>query len=153
MSPYVLAVIRAQIVPCSETTLTGESRFHISPPRGIWTWVLCDRKQTGSPLDQWDMVRMKWDCRVSTPHKKIQTISVIFYSRRDNMSSWNGAQKPVLGRVWPIARYKSRWPLKSNRRFDDVLWSLSMKKKYCLVERGDGSYDSTSLFLYIRQLL
>jgi hypothetical protein len=108
MSPYVLAVIRAQkdsqkIVPCSETTLTGESRFHISPPRGIWTWVPCDRKQTGSPLDQWDMVRMKWDCRVSTPHKKIQTISVIFYSRRDNMSSWNGAQKPVLGRVWPIA--------------------------------------------------
>jgi hypothetical protein len=24
---------------CSETTLTGESRFHISPPQGIWTWV------------------------------------------------------------------------------------------------------------------
>jgi hypothetical protein len=26
-------------------------------------------------------------------------------------------------------------------------------KNYEIVERGDGSYDSTSLFLYIRQLL
>jgi hypothetical protein len=50
----------------SETTLTGESRFHILTPWGIWTRVPCDRKQTGSPLDQWDMVRMKWDCRLST---------------------------------------------------------------------------------------
>ncbi len=32
----------------------------------LWTWVPCDGKQTGSPLDQWDMVRMKWDCRLST---------------------------------------------------------------------------------------
>ncbi len=55
-----------KILTCSETTLTGESRFHISPPKGIWTCVPCDGKQTGSPLDQWDMVRMKWDCRLST---------------------------------------------------------------------------------------
>ncbi len=46
--------------------LTGESRFHRSTPQWIWTWVPCDGKQTGSPLDQWDMVRMKWDCRLST---------------------------------------------------------------------------------------
>jgi hypothetical protein len=32
----------------------------------------------------------------------------------------------------------------------DVLRTLHM---YEYVERGDGSYDSTSLFLYIRQLL
>ncbi len=51
---------------CSETTLAGESRFHISTPLGIWTRVPCDGKQTGSPLDQCDMVRMKWDCRLST---------------------------------------------------------------------------------------
>ncbi len=51
---------------CSETTITGESRFHISTPLGIWTWVPCDGKQIGSPLDQWDMVTMKWDCRLST---------------------------------------------------------------------------------------
>ncbi len=51
---------------CSETTLTGESQFHISPRQGFWIQVPCDGKQTGSPLDQWDMVRMKWDCRLST---------------------------------------------------------------------------------------
>ncbi len=51
---------------CSETTLTGESQFHISTPLGLWTWVPCGGKQMGSPLDQWDMVRMKWDCRLST---------------------------------------------------------------------------------------
>ncbi len=51
---------------CSETTLTGESRFHTSTPQGIWTRVPCDRKQMGSPLDLWDMVRKKWDCRLSS---------------------------------------------------------------------------------------
>jgi hypothetical protein len=51
---------------CSETTRTGESHFHTSTPQGIWTWVPCDGKQMGSPLDQWNMVRMKWDCRLST---------------------------------------------------------------------------------------
>ncbi len=51
---------------CSKTTLTGESRFHISTPQGIWTQVPCDGKQRVSPLDQWDIVRMKWDFRLST---------------------------------------------------------------------------------------
>ncbi len=50
---------------CSETMLTGESRFHISTPQGIWTQVPYDGKQRVSPLDQWDIVRMKWDCRIS----------------------------------------------------------------------------------------
>jgi hypothetical protein len=27
---------------CSKTSLTGESRFHISTPLGIWTWVPYD---------------------------------------------------------------------------------------------------------------
>jgi hypothetical protein len=65
--------LHASVVPhislkliCRETTLTGESRFYISTPQGIWARVPCDRKQTGSPLDQWDMVRMKLDCRLST---------------------------------------------------------------------------------------
>ncbi len=31
--------------------------------------------------------------------------------------------------------------------------SEANREKYSSVERGDGSYDSTSLFLYIRQLL
>jgi hypothetical protein len=30
---------------------------------------------------------------------------------------------------------------------------IRVEAKHCTVERGDGSYDSTSLFLYIRQLL
>ncbi len=64
---------------CSETTLTGESRFHISTPLGILTWVPCDRKQTGSPLDQRDMVRMKWDCRLSTVHNFFLQIYSIAY--------------------------------------------------------------------------
>ncbi len=51
---------------CSETTLTGESRFHLVPPQGIWTCDPCGGKQTGSPLDQWDMVGIMWDCRLST---------------------------------------------------------------------------------------
>jgi hypothetical protein len=61
--------IRANCLHCSETMLTGEFRFHTSTPLGIWTWVPCDGKQTGSPLDQWDMVKMKWDCRFSTTLK------------------------------------------------------------------------------------
>jgi hypothetical protein len=32
---------------CSETTLTGESRFHICTPQGIWTCDPCGVKQTG----------------------------------------------------------------------------------------------------------
>ncbi len=65
--PENLAVMPNYGLPsglCRETTLTGESRFHISSPKGIWTWFPCDGKQTGCPLDQWDMVRMKWDCRL-----------------------------------------------------------------------------------------
>jgi hypothetical protein len=47
---------------CSETTLTGESRFHISTPRGFEPVTLV----AGSKQDQWDMVRIMWDCRLST---------------------------------------------------------------------------------------
>jgi hypothetical protein len=52
--------------PCSETTLTGESRFHINPPRGFEPGSLVTGSKQVSPLDQWEMVRMKWDCRLST---------------------------------------------------------------------------------------
>ncbi len=51
---------------CSKTTLTGESRFHISPPRGFEPVILVAGSKQVSPLDQWDMVRIMWDCRLST---------------------------------------------------------------------------------------
>jgi hypothetical protein len=51
---------------CSETTLTGESRFHISTPQGIEHVTLVVGSKQVSPLDQWDMVRIMWDCRLST---------------------------------------------------------------------------------------
>ncbi len=47
---------------------------HISTLQGIWTQVPCDGKQTGRPLDQWDMVRMKWDCRLCTHFYFIHTL-------------------------------------------------------------------------------
>jgi hypothetical protein len=81
---------------CSETTLTGESRFHTSTPLGTWTWVPCDRKQTGKPLDQWDMVRKKWDCRLCTGHPPS--------SRLRRLWSWKG----VLQRAWNWDR-KAVW--------------------------------------------
>ncbi len=46
--------------------LTGEILVSHKYPPGDWTRVPHDGKQTGSPLDQWDMVRMKRDCRLST---------------------------------------------------------------------------------------
>ncbi len=66
LAPMYIMRVDPYCSSCSETTLTGESRFHISTPQGIWTWVPCDGKLTDSPLDQWDMVRMEWDCRLST---------------------------------------------------------------------------------------
>ncbi len=66
MYMYMFVYVDVQRWHCSKTTLTGESWFHISPPQGIWTQVPCDGKQRVTPLDHWDMVRMKWDCRLST---------------------------------------------------------------------------------------
>ncbi len=79
---------------CSETMLTGESRFHISTPLRIWTQVPHDRQQTASPLDQWDMVRMKWDCRLSTKRYRqnatnnVCRFSHYFKYRNPYLRSW-----------------------------------------------------------------
>jgi hypothetical protein len=40
------------ITICSETTLTGESQFHISPPRGFEPVTLVAGSKQVSPLDQ-----------------------------------------------------------------------------------------------------
>ncbi len=79
--------------------LTGESRFHISTPLGIWTWVPCDGKQRGSPLDQWDMVRMKWDCRLSTGLPPSSRLRLLWSRKGDLQRAWNRDRKAVWDQV------------------------------------------------------
>ncbi len=96
---YSFHTIRVkELITCSETTLIGESRFHISIPLGIWTWVPCKGKQTGSPLDQWDRVRMKWDCMFSTglpPSSRLHRWRSASSSRRCHRSSvwWKAGRR------------------------------------------------------------
>jgi hypothetical protein len=84
---------------CSETTLTGESWFHISTPLGIWTRVPCGGKQTGSPLDQWDMVRMKWDCRLSTGLPPSRRLRWLLSQKGDLQQAWNRDKKALWDQV------------------------------------------------------
>ncbi len=83
----------------SETTLNGESRFHISTPRGDLNWVPYDGKQTGSPLDQWDMVRMKWDCRLSTGLPSSSQLRRLWSRKGDLQWAWNRDRKAVWDQV------------------------------------------------------
>jgi hypothetical protein len=84
---------------CSETSLTGESLFHISTPPGISTWVPYDGKQTGSPLDQWDMVRKKWDCRLSTGLPPSSWLHRLWSRKGDLQQAWNRDRKAVWDQV------------------------------------------------------
>ncbi len=81
---------------CSETTLTGESQFHISTPLGIWTLFPCDGKQTGSPRDQWDMVRMKWDCRLFTCVYKNINATYIIMRKTNNIQPFTPENNYLL---------------------------------------------------------
>ncbi len=84
---------------CCETTLTGESQFHISTPQGIWTRVPCDGKQTGSPLDHWDMVRMQWDCRLSTGLPPSSWLRRLWSWKEELQWAWNRDRKAVWDQV------------------------------------------------------
>jgi hypothetical protein len=75
---------------CSEMTLIGQSWCHISTPQWIWTRVPCDRKQTGRPLDQWDIMRMQWDCRLSTSTSNPEL------QQNNRRSSWLVIQHTVV---------------------------------------------------------
>ncbi len=79
--------------------LTGESRFHISTPQGIWTWVPCDGKQMGSPLDQWDMVWMQWDCRLSTGLSPSSRLRRLWIRKGDLQRAWNWDRKAMWDQV------------------------------------------------------
>jgi hypothetical protein len=86
-------------VYCSETTLTGETRFHISTPQGIWTQVPSDGKQRVSSLDQWNMVRMKWDCRLSTGLTPSSRLRQLWSWKEVLQWAWNRDRKAVWDQV------------------------------------------------------
>jgi hypothetical protein len=97
---HELVQYNVQWTYCSETTLIGESRFHISTPLGIWTWVPCDGKQTGSPLDQWDIVRMKWDCRLSTIRIYVGQLALRGELKVDKQEQVARQNKKLANIVW-----------------------------------------------------
>ncbi len=85
---------------CSETMLTEESSFtEVPPPRGFESGCPCDGKQTGSPLDQWDMVRMKWDCRLSTGLPPSSRLRRLWSWKGGLQQAWNWDRKAMWDQV------------------------------------------------------
>ncbi len=84
---------------CSETTLTGESRYHISPPRGFEPVTLVAGSKQVSPLDQWDMVRIKWDCRLFTGLPPSSRLHRLWSQKGDLQRAWNRDRKAVWDQV------------------------------------------------------
>jgi hypothetical protein len=84
---------------CNEIMLTGESQFHISTLLGTWTQVPYDGKQMGSQLDQWDMVRMKWDCRLSTGLPPSSRLCQLWSRTGDLQWAWNQGRRAVWDQV------------------------------------------------------
>ncbi len=68
-------------------------------PQGIWTQVTCDRKQRVSPPDQWDMVRMKWNCRLSTELPPSSRFRRLWSRKGDLQRAWNRDRKAVWDQV------------------------------------------------------
>ncbi len=66
-------------IACSETTPTGESRYHTSPHRGFEPVILVAGSKQVSPLDQWVMVRIVWDCRLSICETGILLLALFCY--------------------------------------------------------------------------
>ncbi len=113
---------------CSETSLTGESQFHISSPKGFEPVTLVAGSNQVSPLDQWDMMRIMWDCRLSTMLLKAMlryTCSRIWESYTPPTAqirvNWDEATKLLLNSnlrsgepgksLWKIKR--QLWPAKT----------------------------------------
>ncbi len=84
---------------CGEATLTGESRFHISPPRGFEPVTLVAGSKQVSPLDQWDMVRIMWDCRLSTGLPPNSRLHRLWSQKEDLQWAWNRDRKVVWDQV------------------------------------------------------
>jgi hypothetical protein len=71
---------------------------HIYYPRD-WTWVPHDGKQTGSPLDQWDMVWMQWDYRLSTGLPPSSRLCWLWRQKEDLQRAWNWDRRAVWDQV------------------------------------------------------
>ncbi len=73
---------------CSETTLTGESRFHIGTPLGIEPGSLL----TGSKgLTHWpsETLWMQWDCRLSTGLPPSSQLCRLWSQKKDLQRAWS----------------------------------------------------------------
>ncbi len=83
----------------SETTLTGKSWFHISPPRGFEPGSLVMGSKQVNPLDLWDMVRIMWDCRLSTGLPPSSRLCRLWNQKGDLQRAWNRDRKAVWDQV------------------------------------------------------
>ncbi len=64
-------------------------------PQGFLTRVPHDGKQTGSPLDQWDMVLMQWYCRLSTGLPLSSQLCRLWSQKEDLQGAWNRDRRAV----------------------------------------------------------
>ncbi len=80
----------SEIAGSAQACLTGPVDYLFASchkyPLGIWTWVPYDVKQTGSPLDKWDMVRIRVSSETSciSKHPKLEPklVSALSETRR-----------------------------------------------------------------------
>ncbi len=67
---------------------------HKYPP-GDWTRVPHDGKQPDSPLDQWDMVWMQWNCRLYTGLSPSSRLCRLWSWKKDLQRAWNWDRSAV----------------------------------------------------------
>ncbi len=118
---------------CSETMQTGESRFHLSTPKEIWTRVPYDGKQMGSQLDQWDRVRMKWDCRLSTGLPPPAADPVGCEARRRTCSECETGTEKLCEIKWDyhIVGSRAQWWFGTERASDKATEMIN--HIYCII--------------------
>ncbi len=103
---------------CSETTLTGESRFHISTPLGIEPGSL----MTGNKwVDHWTS-RTVYECSeiAGSPQGSPQQPTMWLWSRKEDLQrTWNGDRRAV----WDQERGRTRQTGGSPRKcHPTILW-------------------------------
>ncbi len=139
-------------VSCSETRLTGESRYHISTPRGFepGSFVMGSKQVVHWTSEtRWEWSEIAGSSQGFPPAAD----SVGCEAGRDPAASVKLGQESCArssGIITLSAQGPSdgsgQGPPQSRPQWSITTWVTN-------VERGDGSHDNTSLFLYIRQLL